>query len=267
MDQQNSQPQSMSDPNQSDKSFFEAWLYSLLLGGWGADRFYLGFTALGVLKLLTGGFLGIWYSIDLLRIVYGKQKDKQGRVLRGYNHKNLAYFKAISIIFVIITIMSPILSIWIVFRNIQYFRSIEPAQQINYQQSRDVTALWLAFNNYYRDKQVMPETVVPGVKPGTVDLCVSTCTPENMVTVPLEYYGASPRTVTFHQYSDGLFAPDENTLYIVKDAICVGSDFDRVGLPDINKKPVYPRVAFIALEIRPTTPPLRKPTCVGTSNQ
>lgn len=38
------------------------------MGGFSVDRFYLGYTALGVLKLLTAGGVGIWVLIDFIRI-------------------------------------------------------------------------------------------------------------------------------------------------------------------------------------------------------
>jgi TM2 domain-containing membrane protein YozV len=66
----------------SEKSRSTTFLLSYLLGYLGADRFYLGHTGLGVLKLLSCGGLGIWYLIDLILNALGELKDSEGKVLR-----------------------------------------------------------------------------------------------------------------------------------------------------------------------------------------
>ena len=53
------------------KSQSTAFLLSLFLGIFGADRFYLGHIATGVFKLLTLGGAGIAYVIDLMLIITG----------------------------------------------------------------------------------------------------------------------------------------------------------------------------------------------------
>lgn len=45
-----------------------ALILSILLGGIGVDRFYLGYTGMGILKLLTGGCFGILWLIDIINI-------------------------------------------------------------------------------------------------------------------------------------------------------------------------------------------------------
>ncbi len=63
------------------KSQGSAFLLSYFLGSFGADRFYLGQTGLGIAKLLTCGGLGIWAIIDLVMIGMGKMKDAEGNSL------------------------------------------------------------------------------------------------------------------------------------------------------------------------------------------
>ena len=66
----------------SEKEWLTALLISLFVGGLGIDRFYLGYTGLGVLKLITLGGCGIWALIDLIRIATGSLKDANGLPLK-----------------------------------------------------------------------------------------------------------------------------------------------------------------------------------------
>ncbi len=66
----------------SDKDMVVTAIISWLVGVFGVDRFYLGYTGLGLLKLFTCGGLGIWALIDLILIILRKVPDADGRPLR-----------------------------------------------------------------------------------------------------------------------------------------------------------------------------------------
>jgi len=66
----------------SDKGFVPAALLCFFLGVFGVHRFYVGKVGTGILQLVTLGGLGIWALIDLIMIICGAFKDKNGAVIK-----------------------------------------------------------------------------------------------------------------------------------------------------------------------------------------
>ena len=60
-----------SDSASGPKSQIIALVLVLLVGYLGIHRFYLGYTGIGIIQLLTAGACGIWTLIDLIRIITG----------------------------------------------------------------------------------------------------------------------------------------------------------------------------------------------------
>jgi TM2 domain-containing membrane protein YozV len=93
----------------SDKSFLVTWLFALFLGFFAVDRFYLGKVGTGLVKLFTFGGFGIWLLVDLVLVLAGAQRDKQGRKLAGYDqHKKIAWI--ITGVLVVLSIIIPSVS-------------------------------------------------------------------------------------------------------------------------------------------------------------
>jgi TM2 domain-containing membrane protein YozV len=67
----------------SEKSKIVAGVLQLVLGGFGAGRWYTGHYGIAVAQLLTCGGLGVWALIDGIMMLVGDVTDPQGRPLRG----------------------------------------------------------------------------------------------------------------------------------------------------------------------------------------
>ena len=67
----------------SNKNFVVTLLLCFFFGGLGIHRFYVGKIGTGILMLITLGAFGIWSLIDLIVIIIGKFKDKEGRVIKA----------------------------------------------------------------------------------------------------------------------------------------------------------------------------------------
>lgn len=52
-----------------------ALIISAIVGAYGIDRFYIGDTLMGALKLITAGGCGIWWIIDIF-LIMGATKEK-----------------------------------------------------------------------------------------------------------------------------------------------------------------------------------------------
>lgn len=73
------------DPNGSEKSRLVDTLLCAFLGGIGVHCFYEGKIGKGIAYIFTFGLFGIGMLIDLIKIVCGSQKDKEGKLITNWN--------------------------------------------------------------------------------------------------------------------------------------------------------------------------------------
>ena len=67
----------------SEKEWLVTLLLCLFLGSIGGHRFYAGKIGTGILQLITLGGCGIWVLIDLIMIVTGSFKGKDGNAIQN----------------------------------------------------------------------------------------------------------------------------------------------------------------------------------------
>ncbi len=69
----------------SDKSRAVALVLGLVLGVFGAHRFYAGKIGTGILMLCTFGGMGIWYLVDNIMIASGGFRDAEGKLITRWD--------------------------------------------------------------------------------------------------------------------------------------------------------------------------------------
>ena len=74
---------------QAARSQLVAFLLCLLIGVFGAHRFYTGHYGIAILQLLTFGCCGIFTLVDLILILTGSMRDVQGQPLTPKSGGNI----------------------------------------------------------------------------------------------------------------------------------------------------------------------------------
>lgn len=152
---------------ESKKSGMFALILCILFGPLGIHRFYVGKKVTGILSLITGGLLGVWTIIDLVRLSQNKFRDKKGNNL--IIAKNLSPMHKIVLMFVSLIIWL-IITISLLFTGMSYLTSgllntanaqLEALRKGNYQQAYSYTSAQyqqaISFDNFQRWLNEYPE--------------------------------------------------------------------------------------------------------------
>lgn len=111
------QPVEVAKPLPKQRHFLAVFFLSFMWGTFGVDRFYLGKVWTGILKLITFGGFGLWVLIDLIVIMTGTVKDKQGReTLQAAEYKKFSHR--------VVLIFALVLGLWMLLTGLTLIASV-----------------------------------------------------------------------------------------------------------------------------------------------
>lgn len=226
----------------SSKSFGVAWALSLLLGILGVDRFYLGFTRLGILKLITLGGLGVWYVIDFVRTGFGKQRDAGGKLLQASSN-NVGLFKILTIVFTIMAVTSVVMiGVLVASTTTQNSATTsteeDGADSESNEAQDDVLVIYAAFQQFMNDNNGMVPKSFIATSDTVLKMCGDSCDGTQSVSVELSYM--HPDDVLLEQYAEDIEATTDSSAHIILGARCNMDDNneDPLLIPDTTAKPL-----------------------------
>lgn len=87
------------------RHFLAVFFISFMWGTFGVDRMYLGKWGTGILKLVTFGGFGLWVIVDLILIMSGAMRDKQGREMLQFAEYKTFVYKMVLILAVVVGVV------------------------------------------------------------------------------------------------------------------------------------------------------------------
>ena len=74
----------MDNESVSEKNRTADLLLAIFLGEFGIHRFYEGKIFTGILWLISAGLFGVGWVVDIIFIIVGSAKDKNGRPIKNW---------------------------------------------------------------------------------------------------------------------------------------------------------------------------------------